>query len=283
LWDATPETIANLRQWCEPISDVRATDYDSARSDLRQRLKRDVGFLRKQIGRDLFVQEPHALGGFGYVDSRGERYNEDTVKFFKAIAALHDGGVLGECRQTTRRQMVWEIGGGWGGFAYQFKTICPNVTYLITGIPDVLLVSAVYLAAVLPGARCRFYDDRSPDDVWRGWEDVDFIFAPEDALPALRPPRIDLTLDIMALRSMCESRIWSHVQRSFSLGSRYFYSLLPRSCSGDEIPNLWSTIQRLYWTHPIPQRMDAAGADDESAAALESDYVHLVGWRRIRA
>jgi hypothetical protein len=281
LWDATPETIASLRRWCEPISDVRATDYDSERSDLRLRLKRDVSFLRRQIGRELFVQEPLALGGFGY-DLRGERCNEDTVKFFKAIGALHDGGVLGACRRATQRRVVWEIGGGWGGFAYQFKTICPNITYLITGIPDVLLVSAVYLSSIFPGARCRFVDGSSMNDVWHGWEDVDFIFAPEAALATLQPPRIDLTLDIMALRNMCESRVRSHVQRAFDLGSRYFYSLLPGTCAVDEAPKVWEPIDRLYWTHPVPARTDAASEDQESDVAPEVEYAHLVGWRRIR-
>jgi hypothetical protein len=34
MWDATPEMIAALRRWCEPVSGVRASDYESRDSDM---------------------------------------------------------------------------------------------------------------------------------------------------------------------------------------------------------------------------------------------------------
>ena len=279
LWDASPETIARLRHWCEPITGIRAADYAHASSDLTRWLKREVAFLRRQFGRDLFVQESAALGGFG-CGLRGDRYNEDTLKFFKAIAALHDGGVLQECRGTIPRRLVWEIGGGWGGFAHQFKTLCPNTTYMITGIPDALLVSAVYLRAVSSTSRCRFYDSSSPDALFRDWEGVDFIFVPENALGRLRPPRVDLTVDIMALRNMAAPRVWSHVQHAFEFGARYFYSILPAVRASLDGPSVWGTIERRYWTHPVPPRVD--GDKFDSGIVRDGDYAHLVGWRRIR-
>jgi hypothetical protein len=286
IWDAPPEIIANLRQWCEPISGVGVADYETTNSDHAARLKHDLYVLRRLVGRELFVEEPPVLGGFGYV-RRGERYNEETVKFFNVLVALQDAAILAECRHATQRRLVWEIGGGWGGFAYQFKTICPNVTYLITGIPELLIVSAVYLMAAFPGARCRFYDGASGADVWRGWEAVDFVFAPEAALPDIGPPRLDLTLDVMALRNMGTDRVWSHVQRSFDAGSRYFYSLLPdrERRSADERPAVWSGIERWYWPHPIPPRgeVDDAIVAVNPGAMPDSDYAHLIGWRRIRA
>jgi hypothetical protein len=283
LWEATPETIANLRRWCEPISAIGAADYEAGATELAARLKHDLSFLGRKVDRDLFVQEPDALGGFGFT-ARGERFNEDTVKYLKALVALHDGGVLPALRRTPQRRVVWEIGGGWGGFAYQFKTICPNVTYVVTGIPEQFLVSAVYLTALFPGACCRFYNPSSPDDVWCGWEDADFIFAPESALPSLRPPRVDLTVDIMSMRQMNESRVAAHVQRAFDFGSPYFYSLLPRASAEEDTARVWRPLECRYWTHPVPPRVDTptADADDESAAEPEDLYAHLVGWRRLR-
>jgi hypothetical protein len=281
LWDATPETIATLRRCGESVSGVRPADYELPSPDLATRLRREVAFLRRQIGQDVFVSEPPILGGFGCVRN-GDRYNEDTVRFFKALAALHDGGVLGEFRRASQRRVVWELGGGWGGFAHQFKTICPNVTYLITGIPELLLLSAVYLMTAFPGARCRVLGEEPAGDVWRDWEDIDFIFAPEGAVPALQPPRIDLTLDIMALRNMGESRVRCHVHRSFTLGSRYFYSLMPGTSSAGEPPSAWKLIEQRYWTHPVPPRTDEALLDEESSVAPDADYAHLVGWRRMR-
>ncbi|MBI3049017.1 MAG: putative sugar O-methyltransferase [Acidobacteria bacterium] len=273
LWDAAPETIATLRHWCEPISGVRAVDYDDPAGDLIARLRRDLAVLRKQLGQDLLVPEPQALGGFGYLRA-GERYNADTLKHFHLLAALQDAAVLPEFRRTTGRRIVWEIGGGWGGFAYQFKTLCPDVTYLITGVPDLFLLSAVYLMTVYPGVRWRLFDPEAPDEVWREWERVDFVFAPESALPVLRPPRVDLTVDVLTLRHMSDERVSAHVHRAFEFGSRYFYSVLPGGDARDDTRRVWRAIEQRYWPHPMPARGEPGRAPD---------WAHLVGWRRLLA
>src|SRR5262249_3119776 len=158
LWDAAPETVATLRQSCAPITGVQAADYveTSPDSALFTRLKRDVSFLRRQDGEELFVQESPVLGGFGFTRQHG-LYNEDTIRYYQALPALQDAAVLHEFRGNGPRRLVWEIGGGWGGFAFQLKTLRRNTTYLITGIPETLLVSAVYLMTAFPDARFRLY------------------------------------------------------------------------------------------------------------------------------
>jgi hypothetical protein len=59
-----------------------------------------------------------------------------------------------------------------GGFAFQFKTLCPNVTYVISGIPETLLVASVYLMTTFPDARFRFYGERKEGDVWSDWQQI---------------------------------------------------------------------------------------------------------------
>jgi hypothetical protein len=281
LWDASPETIARLRRWCEPVSAVRASDYEPASDERAHRLRRELALLWRQVGRELFLCESPLLGGFG--DSKkGDLYNEDTLRFFTVLVALQDGALLPVHRGPERR-VVWEVDGGWGGFAYQFKTICPNATYLVTSSPDRFLLSAVYLMSVFPGARCRFYDPAAPDDLWRDWEQVDFAFAPESALPSLRPPRLDLVLDLLSLARMQPERASAHVTRAFDLGCPYTYSLLPDDASSEASAVALNAISRFYWPHPIPPRREPARPG--SAATHESvddGPAHLVGWRRIR-
>lgn len=271
LWNAAPATIAGLRRSCEPITGVRAADYDAPSGDLIARLRRDLAAVRKQIRVDLWVPEERVLGGFGYLRA-GERYNADTLTHFQALVALQDAAVLPDFRHADSRRLVWEIGGGWGGFAHAFKKLCPGVTYLITSLPDLFLVSAVYLMTVHPGCRCRFFDPVSPADVWNDWEQADFIFVPEHAVPALRPPRVDLAVDIAALLNMSSDRVAAHVQRAFDAGARYFYSLLSGVGRDEERPEPWRAIERLYWPHPIPPRVKPGWTPD---------YAHLIGWRRI--
>jgi hypothetical protein len=279
LWDLDRQMVAHLRRWCEPISGVRAADYDAPSELLIRRLQRDVMTLGNGRGTALLVSEPPVLGGFGVLRG-GRRLNEDTLRWFAAALALEDGGVLGQFRASPRRQLVWEIGGGWGGFAYAFKTLCPNVTYLVTGVPERLLVSAVYLMTAFPHARCRFVEPGAAAP-WGGWEDADFVFAPESALSSGRPAPIALTLDVMALREMDAAGIRAHVQHAYAGGSLYFYSMLPAVNAPDDARHVWDAIGRSYWLHPVPPR-DINGVSFPPPAAPEG-YVHLVGWRRMRA
>ena len=284
LWDATPETIAALRSWCEPITAVRPADYVDTPldSELFTRLKREVSFLRRQGGEDLFVQESPLLGGFGFKRQHG-LYNDDTIRYFKALTALREGAVLDEFRRDGPRRVVWEIGGGWGGFAFQFKTLRPNVTYVITGIPETLLVSAVYLMTAFPEARFRLHRGCADRDPWSDGQALDFVLAPESELQSLNPPRVDLVVDLMAMRNMSDRRLDVHAQRAFELGARYFYSLEPGAIFPPEPPPTWRAIETFYWTHPIPPRLDASvlGASGIEPPQVD-DYAHMVGWRRIR-
>jgi hypothetical protein len=284
LWTATPGMIAAVRQSCGPISGVHPTDYlDTAPdSELFVRLKRDVSFLRRQGNDALFVQESPLLGGFGFKRQHG-LYNEDTIRYFKALTALQDGAILDEFRANAERRLVWDIGGGWGGFAFQFKTICHNVTYVITGLPEALLVASVYLMTAFPEARFRFCRGRGDNDLWSDWQHVDFVFVPESELASFQPPRVDLVVDLMALRNMTDSRIHVHVQRAFDVAARYFYSLEPGPVFPVEPPRAWRIAEMLYWTHPIPPRLDASvfGVSADRAPQVD-DYAHLIGWRRIR-
>jgi hypothetical protein len=50
-----------------------------------------------------------------------------------------------------------------------------------------------------------------------------------------------------------------------------------------EPPRAWRIAEMLYWTHPIPPRLDASvfGVSADRAPQVD-DYAHLIGWRRIR-
>ena len=175
LWNADRHTISTLRAWCDPLNGAPAPEPAQPSAESLERLLRQVTILRKQNGVETLVPEPATLGAWGAVVA-GQRHSEETLKFAVATAALKHGAVLTPFRSARNRRIVWEIGGGWGGFAFHFKTLCPNVTYVITGLPDRLLVSAVYLMTVFPDARWRLQGESDADDTWSDWEHLDFLF-----------------------------------------------------------------------------------------------------------
>ncbi len=168
------------------------------------------------------------------------------------MSFLKDAGVLSPFRRAVPRRTVWEIGGGWGGLAYHFKTICPEVTYLITGQADMLLLSAAYLMTLFPSANVRFYEPETPRAFWEDWHAVDFAFAPEHVVGAIPDNRVDLTVDVAMLDRMTPARAARHVARAHETGSPYFLSLCAHTETGGnaEAP-VPGTIERFYWRHPM--------------------------------
>lgn len=292
LWDATPEVIAALRHHTAPVAGLSPADY-LPNPEVRKAFFTDLRRLAKVGDRTLLVPESPLLGGFGHAahaTGTPRLYNDDTLKYFEVLSALECGAILGGFRRPRRRPIVWEIGGGWGGLAFQFKTLFPQTTYVITAPPELLLISAVYLKTAFPRGQCRFYDERPGPAFWRGLEEVDFAFAPEAAVAAAssggdRP--LDLTLDVQALERMPGERACMHVRAAFALQSQYLYSLGPRDVpAGSELTPVARVLERLYWAYeiPVPQydgmKVLAGFRGHQPVDGLER--VHRLGWRRLR-
>jgi hypothetical protein len=290
LWDADRETIADLRHQAKAITGVRRSDYSGPKSEsIRVRVERDLLAVVERGDPSLWIEEPAALGGFGFyprVNGHSKRFNEDTLRFYRVLSLLQDAAVLHDFQRSAIRRVVWEIG-GWGGFAYQFKTVCPNVTYLITGSPNLLLLSGVYLTTLFPGASVRFYDPNRPDAFWCEWNTVDFAFAPESVVATMRPATVDLTLDLMSLEMMRPARVEHHVRRAYEIGSRYFFSVCPAE---DPVPATASPVQpiidRFYWRHPVSApfylgKRLALRAVKPGGSRGAIDRTYLLGWRRL--
>jgi len=280
MLDASPLIVDRLRQHTHHVTGVRVYEYRSNRDVMRRRFTDKLSALRKRGGDDLLVWEAPELGGFGF-EADGHLFNIDTLKFYEALIALRDGAVLQDLRATTDRRLVWEIGGGWGGFAYQLETLCPNVTYVITDFPELFLFSATYLMTLFPECRVRFFGDVPAERLFDDWESIDFVFVPNYALDSFGPPRLDLTLNMVSFQEMTRAQVEGYVRRSHELGAPFLYSLnREKSSYNTEIDSVSSIIDRWYWPHDVsPMPMGYQRMLDEPPAP--NDYRHIVGWRRV--
>jgi hypothetical protein len=287
LWGADEGVLARLRQWGAGLSGTRPEDYAPPSAALVLRLKQGYRVLLQQAGDGLVVEESPLLGGFGY--RRDERLvNEDTLTYFNALVALDDAAVLTAFRGSpgAARRLVWEIGGGWGGFAYQFTRLCRDVTYVITAPPELFLVSAVYLSTVVPGARCRFFDPAEPERLWHQWQDADFLFVPDTALERFSPPQVDLAIDVATLVSMAAERVSDHARLASRLGCRYFFSAMPVDAPPGAASRVWTEMEPWYWLHPVPPRAEhMPPVLEQGPAAVPAGvrHTHVAGWRRMHA
>ena len=284
MLDASPLIIEKLRHHTHNLTGLHTNHYRQSLNNHRRRFTEKLQALRALDGADagLWVPEARLLGGFGF-EIEGELVNIDTLKFYEVLIALHVGAVLNEMRHATERKLVWEIGAGWGGFPYQFKTLCPNVTYVITDFPELFLFSATYLMAAFPDARVRFYGEVPPQETFADWRDLDFIFLPDTFHAAARPDQVDLMINMVSFQEMTTQQVEGYVRRAFELECPYLYSLnRDRSHHNQELSNVRSIIGQYYWPHQVDvlpvsyTKMLHEDPDKE-----DSGYKHMVGWRRV--
>ena len=281
MLDASPLIIDKLRHHSYHITGLHVHDYRSGRGRKMARYADKLHALLAQGKPELFVPEPTALGGFGFhIDEH--LLNLDTMKFFEVFIALDKGAVLDEFRDDGERKLVWEVGAGWGGFPYQFKTLCPNTTYLISDFPELFLFSATYLMTLFPGAKVRFWGEEPADRIFANWRDYDFIFTPNTALSDLTPDRLDLAVNMVSFQEMTTAQVTSYVAKSHELGARFLYSLnREKSAMNDELDSVTRIISQYYWPREV-QILKVPYQKMLDEAPSRSDYKHVIGWKRVR-
>jgi putative sugar O-methyltransferase len=283
ILDASPLVVAKLRHHTHHVTGLRPYEYRS---------HRDPGAFRDKLdrlvaagGKDLLVPEARQLGGFGF-EIDGALFNLDTLKFYEALIALDHGGLLADFRAATERRVVWEIGAGWGGFAYQFKTLFPNVTYVISDLPELFLFSAVYLMEAFPDARVEFHS--RTETHWETWKEADFVFVPATRTDDVRPGRVDLTINMVSFQEMREDQVRRYAGAAARLGCPYIYSLnRDRSPYNPELGTVREALAEHYWLHEIPvlgmsyTKLGPVGPRGRKPLLVSDlEYRHVIGWRR---
>ena len=281
MLDASPLVVEKLRRHTHWITGLRAYDYRSQKTRAKAKVAEKLKALLAVGPPDLVVPEWPELGGFGF-EVDGRVFNVDTLKFLEVLIALEKGAVLQEFRGNTERRLVWEIGAGWGGFPYQFKTLCPNVTYVISDFPELFLFSATYLMTAFPNATAAFWGEEPTDRLFDRWRDLDFIFLPNASLGELRPERLDLAINMVSFQEMTDAQVAAYVERAYTLKCPFLYSLnRDKSAYNPEISSVSDIISRHYWPREIsvlPVPYTKFIGEQPSV----NDYKHVIGWRRIK-
>jgi hypothetical protein len=300
MLDASPLVIDKLRHHCFHVTGIRPYEYRTHKDRSRGQFEEKLDALIEVGSRDLVVPEPVDLGGFGF-EIDGGLFNIDTLKFLEVLIALDKGAVLGAFREGRERMLAWEIGAGWGGFPYQFKTLCPNTTYVITDFPELYLFSATYLMTMFPDARFGFFANESDQELVERWADYDFIFLPHTRLDLVSFDRLDLAINMVSFQEMTTEQVNAYVRHAFEQGCSYLYSLnRERSQYNPELSGVTQIIDEFFWPHEIdvlpvsynqmlPPRKGKIGRPRITAKELQAGkkpppnpgYKHLIGWRRV--
>jgi putative sugar O-methyltransferase len=274
MFDASPLIIEQLRHHTHHLTGIPVYSYRTG-ADRKEGAKylEKINALRALDEKGLFVPEAPELGGFGH-EIEGKLANIDTLKFYECMIAMDRGGALQGLRESKERQVVLEIGTGWGGLAYTFKTLFPKVCYVLVDFPELFLFSATYLMTLFPDAKVAFVTDTS-SKIEGAWADYDFIFVPNTLQQELRPERLDLTLNTVSFQEMTSDQVRAYVGLVAGLDCPLLYSLnRGRSLYATELTDVHEIIGEHYALTPVPMLSVPYGK------MLEGDEMHMEKVRR---
>ncbi len=261
MFDASPLIVGKLREQCYHLTSVRSYDYRQHHAHLAPDFVAKFQRLSAIDRRGLFVPESPRLGGFGFDVGPGMA-NLDTLKFYEVLIGMDKAGLIEPLSKGRRRKVVVEIGSGWGGFAYQLKTLCPRITYVCVDLPPTMLFSSVYLSSQFPDARVLFYGQPDFETEIRRIETYDFVFLPHYYFPRLPKVRVDLGINMVSFQEMTSDQVDTYARALKEHGCRSLYSL-NRECSkhNTQMSTVSEILSRYYTLEMIH--------------VLEEQYVHL--------
>ena len=287
--EASPLIVRKLRHHSFQLTGIRPYDYRAQDDSRLDAFEQRLCALVELGGRDLLVPEHEALGGFGYSLAEG-LFNLDTLKFFEVLVGMKRAGVLQSLEGPA--PIVLEIGAGWGGFAYQVKTLFPRVSYVVVDFPELFLFSATYLQTVFPQARVVFADDASDPSGWRG---ADFVFVPNTRASDVRHVTPSVTVNIASFQEMTSTQVEEYAKLASDAGSEFLYSLnRERSRYNAQLSSVSELVRRYYDVREVAllhtdytkaiKKPPRPGANVPSRKSRDGEedfaYRHLAGKRR---
>jgi hypothetical protein len=119
--------------------------------------------------------------------------------------------------------VVMEIGGGFGGLAYQLRRARPGVRYLGFDLPENLLIQDYTLSVAFPGARILRYSP-AIDTLRRSlFEEYDVILMPNFMLPRAEAGLADLVINVRSLSEMGADTVAEYFAQIARLCRRFFF------------------------------------------------------------
>ncbi len=117
---------------------------------------------------------------------------------------------------------VLEIGAGYGNLARSFKSMIPDLSYVIVDLPEALFFSYVYLSLNFPDAKIKCITENSLN----GLDGFDFVLVPAQLNSFVEGGKFDLAINLGGFQEMPFKAVefWiDFIQSVISI--RFFYSV----------------------------------------------------------
>ncbi|MCL4531765.1 MAG: putative sugar O-methyltransferase [Actinobacteria bacterium] len=162
------------------------------------------------------------------VSFRGRTINVNTSRYQSCVSNLYTSGVLNALSRSGQKNVIVEIGGGYGGLANGLgKALLPKATYIIVDLPLTLLFSGGFLLVNNPDKRIYVYEESSFDDRFLESEiyGYDYVLLPNYVLKRLhRLSEINLMINMQSFQEMTRAQVGEYLDFGCSKLDSYIYS-----------------------------------------------------------
>ncbi len=149
------------------------------------------------------------------VNFRGRMINRSISRFQSCISNLYRMGIMTALDANPQRNLIVEIGAGYGGLAHGFAATLKPHTYVIVDLPETLLFSGTYLTINNPNKKIYIYEKETftPEFIRKGIFDYDFVLLPHFVTSELFAlPIINLFINMMSFQEMSPDQIQGYLK-----------------------------------------------------------------------
>jgi hypothetical protein len=176
------------------------------------------------IGEPPTPKLPRPLG----MNYRGRIINQDICRYQSCISNLYSMGILELLSKGDKKNLILEIGAGYGGLAHQLGNIlAQNCTCIILDLPEMLLFSGGYLIVNNPEKNIYIYEKSTftTKFLTRELYKYDYVLLPNYVLKDLYAlPEINLMINMQSFQEMTREQIDEYTEFGYTKLSGYLYS-----------------------------------------------------------
>lgn len=143
--------------------------------------------------------------------------------------------------RDVAQPVIMEIGGGFGGLAYQILKRMPQASYIGFDLPENMLVQSYYLQCAFPDARVLTYSSNMPHITAEVIRDHDAIILPNFMIPEVEAAQVDLAVNVRSLSEMPMETIAEYLRQIDRIGRHFFFH-----------ENIYKDRRDEFWGVPVP-------------------------------
>ncbi|MBA4366616.1 MAG: hypothetical protein C0403_03140 [Desulfobacterium sp.] len=221
------DIIKKLRLYAQGFSGYQLATWSPAycRPWIREKLPENIDFFIKMLvglpdesvhsylkfvakaPKKLLLSPPAKFGEIGWVID-DVIVNMDTVVYLERMCLMHENNVLDAALSSAKGRPVkiLEIGGGYGGLAYNLVRQFGNCRYVMVDLPESVLFPAIYLSVLKPDLENSMIDRFEPFTLD---ESAGFTFVPNFLIDQLHvgDEKFDLVINTLSFSEMSELQI----------------------------------------------------------------------------